>query len=200
MRAFILIYKVMLFLAFTVCVSELHSAENRWKEGDSAYRRGDYETALNVYRSLAEKGVVQAQFSMGLMYTYGKGIPVNYVEAAKWYRKAADKGFVNAEYVMGILHENGHGVLQNYSKAVEWYRKAANKGYGKAQVMMGAMYARGFGVPSNYIMMHMWWSLAGRNGEGNAKLKKKLLETLMTPDEIKKAKNLARKWLKEKQN
>ena len=187
-------------LAFSVCVNELHSAENRWKEGNAAYGREDYAAALNVFRPLAEKGVVQAQFTMGLMYTYGEGVSINYIEAAKWYRKAANKGFVKAEYVMGIIHEKGYGVSRNPSKAVTWYRKAANKGYGKAQIMMGVMYARGIGVPSNYVMAHMWWSLAEGSDEENVHLKRKLIETLMTPNEIEKAKNLARNWAKEKQN
>ncbi len=61
-------------------------------EGDAAYHRGDYATALREFRSLAERGDTYAQFILGFMYTQGQGVTQDYAQAAKWYRKAADQG------------------------------------------------------------------------------------------------------------
>ena len=47
----------------------------------------------------AEKGDVEAQFSVGAKYE-GK----NYEEAAKWYRKAAEQGKGVAQYRLGLLY------------------------------------------------------------------------------------------------
>jgi len=37
----------------------------------------------------AEQGKADAQYSLGLMYEFGNGVPQSSKEAAKWYRKAA---------------------------------------------------------------------------------------------------------------
>ena len=58
-------------------------------EADS---RGDYETAHELVRPLAEQGDALAQYSLGEMYDLGEGVPEDDAEAAKWYRKAAEQG------------------------------------------------------------------------------------------------------------
>ena len=40
----------------------------------------------------AEQGYARAQFYLGHMYIYGKGVSRDKVEAVKWYRKAAEQG------------------------------------------------------------------------------------------------------------
>src|SRR6266568_6778093 len=68
------------------------------EDADAAYARGDYATALQFYRPLAEDGNYPAQFVLGAMYATGRGVPHNYGEAAKWYRKAAEQGFSFAQF------------------------------------------------------------------------------------------------------
>ena len=59
-------------------------------KGVDAYNAGDYATALQEWRPLAEQGHVTAQFSLGVMYLNGKGVPQDYSEAVKWYQLAAE--------------------------------------------------------------------------------------------------------------
>ncbi len=61
-------------------------------EGEAAYRRGDYATAIREWRPLAKQGVADAQHNLGLMYYYGKGVPQDYAEAMGWWSKAAEQG------------------------------------------------------------------------------------------------------------
>ncbi len=42
-----------------------------FQAGVDAYKRGDYDTALNTFRPLAEQGEAQAQFKLGVMYHQG---------------------------------------------------------------------------------------------------------------------------------
>jgi TPR repeat protein len=63
-----------------------------WKDGNAAYNRGDYATALRLYRALADQGDSSGQNSLGFMYAMGNGVPQNHAEALKWYRLAADQG------------------------------------------------------------------------------------------------------------
>ena len=54
--------------------------------------RGEYTTAMRLFRPLANQGNAAAQTNLGLMYGTGLGVPMDYVEAMKWYRLAADQG------------------------------------------------------------------------------------------------------------
>jgi len=109
---------VCLLLATSACTSVQD-------EGFSALKRGDYTTALNKFRPLAERGDDRSQFVVGLMYAKGQGVTEDYAEAAKWYKKAAEAGFVKAQINLGILYEWGRGVSQDYVAAHLWYRMAA---------------------------------------------------------------------------
>jgi len=56
----------------------------------------DYTQAAAWFRQAAEQGHAGAQFSLGLMYDNGWGVPEDDAEAAFWYRKAAEQGEVRA--------------------------------------------------------------------------------------------------------
>lgn len=86
----------------------------------------------NVFR-LAEKGDANAQFVLGLKYDTGKGVPQDYVEAAKWYRKAAEQGYAKAQFNLGAMYDEGRGVHQDYAEAAKWYRMAKDQGVASAQ-------------------------------------------------------------------
>ncbi|MCH7693774.1 MAG: sel1 repeat family protein, partial [Proteobacteria bacterium] len=93
--------------------------------GISAYKRGDYATALAEFRRAAEQGSVVAQINLAAMYYKGQGVPQDDAEAATWYRKAADQGDAVAQNNIGLMYDNGRGVPQDYGAAVKWYRRAA---------------------------------------------------------------------------
>lgn len=75
-----------------------------FEEAQSAYMKGDYATALKKYIRAAERGNIQAQLNLGLMYQTGKGVPKNDGEALKWYRRAAET--INRE-APGVINANG---------------------------------------------------------------------------------------------
>ena len=74
----------------------------------------------------AEKGDMEAQFSLGVMYENGYGVERSPEEAVKWYRKAAEQGKTEAQFDLGWLYSNGEGVERSDSEAAKWYRKAAD--------------------------------------------------------------------------
>jgi len=55
------------------------------EDGEAAYARKDYATALELFRPLAEQGDAQAQYNLGVMYDTGEGVPQDYALAVKWY-------------------------------------------------------------------------------------------------------------------
>jgi TPR repeat protein len=112
------------------------------EDGVEAYRRGDYATALRLFRPLADQGIAPAQLNLGLMYSNGDGVPQNYTEALKWFRLAADQGDAAAQSNLGHMYDNG-GVRRDYAEALKWYRLAADQGDGVPPFNLGVMYDNG---------------------------------------------------------
>jgi len=46
-----------------------------YEDGLSVFKRGDYATALRLWRPLAEQGDASAQCALGIMYDRGLGVP-----------------------------------------------------------------------------------------------------------------------------
>jgi uncharacterized protein len=164
------------------------------EDARAAYTRGDYATALRLYRKAADQGQAAAQYSLGVLYANGQGVPQNYTEAVNWYRKAADQGQAAAQYNLGVLYANGQGVPQNYTEAMNWFRKAADQGQAEAQHNLGLMYANGQGVPQDYVLGYMWFNLAAAQGYKDAVGSLAWLEARMTPAQIAEAQRLAQEW------
>ena len=98
-------------------------------DGVAAYKAGDYKTAFNEFKPLAEQGDADVQFILGVMYKNGQGVLQDDKEAVKWYTKAAEQGVAAAQFNLGVMYDTGEGVLQDDKEAVKWYTKAAEQGY-----------------------------------------------------------------------
>ncbi len=169
-----------------------HAAD--FSAGHKAYQRGDYATALRIFRQLADQGNAYAQHILGNMYGKGHGVTQDYAAALKWYRKAADQGEALAQAGLGFLYYNGQGVTQDYAEAVRWVRKAADQGDARSQFNLGNMYRKGEGVPHDYVQAHMWYNLAAARGLKLGRKNRDLLAKQMTPEQIAEAQRMAREW------
>ena len=170
-----------------------------FEDGAAAYFKGDYATAMRLWRPLADQGNVYAQNNLGDMYGAGEGVPQDYAQAVAWFRKAADQGFANAQYNLGNMYANGLGVPQDYAQAVAWFRKAADQGHVSAQFNLGVAYEFGQGVPQDYIQAHMWLNLAASRytdptDRAVAVKQRDLVAAKMTPAQIAEAQRLATAW------
>ena len=81
----------------------------------------------------AEGGDALAQHQLGMIYSFGQGVPNDEKEAMKWYRKAADQGYVMAQHSIGYAYRTGLGVLKDYVTAYAWYSLSAFNGNEKGQ-------------------------------------------------------------------
>ena len=172
-----------------------------FEDGAAALGKGDYATALRVWKPLAEQGHAEAQAILGLMYGKGWGVPQDDAEAVKWYRRAAEQGLVQAQSALGDNYREGQGVSQDYAEAVKWYRRAAEQGHAKAQVNLGVMYHHGQGVPQDYVQAHKWFNLAASRYPANEKENRDsavkgrdLVAAKMTAAQIAEAQRQAREW------
>jgi TPR repeat protein len=169
----------------------------------------DASEAARWFRKAAEQSLAVAQFSLGTLYYDGSGVPQNSAQAAIWYRKAAEQGNPEAQDELGGLYEFGRGVPQNDAQAALWFRKAAEQGDAKAQWELGADYASGQGVPQDYAEAYFWLDLAAastfdrvkpedatRVREGATKTRD-LVASLLTPADLSREQERARKWFED---
>lgn len=122
------------------CSSALASP---YMDGLDAWERGDYAEAAALFRPLAERGFVEAQYLLAVMHEEGLGTDRNQAEAAKWYLIAASHGHADARYRLGIMCAEGRGIPQNHADAAQWLRTAAGQGHPDAQQCFGGLYASG---------------------------------------------------------
>jgi TPR repeat protein len=167
-----------------------------FQEGWDAYKVGDYATALKEWKPLADKGNALAQAGLGRLYKTGRGIAQDYKAAIKWYTLAAEQGNAWAQSSLAEMYNDGIGVTQDYDAAFKWYKLAAEQGEAWARGSLAAMYATGDGVIQDFIHAHMWMSISASNGRESAAPYIAKVETMMTGDQIVKAKKLARECVK----
>ena len=125
----------------------------------------DYAEAMTWFHKAADQGYATAQTNLGVMYTYGEGVPQDYTEALRWYGKAAERGDALAQYNFGIMYANGRGTPQNYVQAHMWFSLAATR-FSPWETELHEL----------------------------ALMNRDLVATNMTPAQIAEAERLAREW------
>jgi len=140
-------------------------------EGINALGKGDFATALREFRPAAERGDAEAQYRLGVMYEFGRGVAVDKAQAMTLLRKSAAQGNDSAQQELGVIYATGDGVAQDNSQAVAWFRKAANQGDPTAQYNLGLMIAQGSGVPRNDVVAIAWFRKSAAQGYPGAQFK-----------------------------
>src|SRR3954468_22662529 len=85
--------------------------------------------SIDELTKAADEGDATAQFTLGMRYSRGDGVPVDLGTGAAWFTKAALQGDPDAQLNIGMMYERGDGVTRNLRTAAEWYGKAANQGH-----------------------------------------------------------------------
>lgn len=146
------------FLIFSISASTLAAPD----EINTAHEND--EAAFNELKNSAEKGSIDAQVELGILFAKGQGVAQDFQRAAVWFTKAAEKGNAKAQFVLGYMSENGEGLPKDYKKAVYWYTKAANQTHAIAQYSLGVLYEFGNGVPEDNKKAFDWYSKAAAQG------------------------------------
>lgn len=141
-------------------------------EGISAYYAGKYERAFERLHPLAEAGLSQAQFRLGIMYYQGRTTVKNEDLAKQWIiralpdllRKSA-QGESWAQADLGTVYELGIGLDKDIGRAASWYRKAADQSHAGAQTNLGVLYASGEGVNYDRQKALYWLKRAASQGD-----------------------------------
>jgi TPR repeat protein len=131
---------VKIFALISLLFPQAYAGGPLHEEAMLAYSIGDYTTAYQLWKPLAEHGDVDAQFALGSLYYDGIGVPVDHTESSYWYHLAADQGHASAQYNMGNAYMRGEGVRQDRNIAIYWWKKAAKQGISEAQTNLEMAY------------------------------------------------------------
>ena len=161
--------------------------------GFNAETKGDFATALRLYRLAALAGNPYGQGNLANMLRAGRGTAKDLPEALRWYNKAAEQNYPDAEYNLGNMYELGEGVKQDFAKAAEWYRKSAEQGYVPAESALGTLYAAGNGMKQpDLVQAYFWYSLAAAGKDQLAQRRMATTGQRLKPEEKAKAEQMAK--------
>ena len=159
---------------------------------------GDYRTAYEAMRPLAEAGNSKAQNVLGMLHADGLAGPRDPAQAAQWFRRAADQGNAAAQYRLAGMYAFGLGIPCNEVEALTLYSRLARRGRSglaaRAQYNLGAMYLTGRGVSRDHVQAFVWFALATRHGSSTAPIMRQHVAGLLSSAKLAKTRRLARLW------
>lgn len=143
----------------------------------------------------AQNGLADAQYKLGLIFEYGRGVTKDDAAAHSWYNKAAMQHHPDALYRLAILHDNGWGISADKQKALQLYKAAAQNGHTLAQHDIAIMYFQGSGTAKSSLEAYKWMKIAQSSGNPLMQKHLNLLAKSMSLDEIEVAEYLAQDWI-----
>jgi hypothetical protein len=124
-----------------------------------AWRR-DRMDGERQFERLADNGSIMSMIHLGLAYSRGNGVPVNFEKAELLLRRAAGRGSNVASGILGM-----HYRLRKMSTlAKEAYDIGVEKNYTPSIYGLGRMYWRGEGVLHNLSEAFNYWEAAAAFG------------------------------------
>ncbi len=157
---------VVRFLVVAILLVAGVPARADFQAGVAAYERGDYKAAYDEWLPPALSDDAEAQYSIGVLYYFGKGFPKDFYMAQLWFRKAAALGHAEAQFNLANMMDNGEGPVGSERQIVELYRKSAEQGYAPAQYNLGMIYDDGLlGVRKSVTTAVKWFEKAAMQGD-----------------------------------
>jgi len=126
-------------------------AEAQHSLGEWYQRKGDAQSlgyAAQWFYKAAVQGVVDAQYSLALLYHKGEGVPQDLSHAEYWFTRAAESGHV------APLLAKGEGVPQDLSHA-EYLTRAAESGHAALLPAKKAVHKPYKGLPKVRIIFFL---------------------------------------------
>lgn len=141
--------------------------------------------------AMAENGVAQAQYELGVYYTSSKEAPRDYPTGIAWLEKALSNKHPQAKDMLALttyLYADECIAEYNRSKnheltikAIRLVMQAARYGLPEAQFNIGLAYKNGSGLPKNEKESEKWLIKASEQGHKGAKKQlKELRKTKMS--------------------
>jgi len=134
-----------------------------YKDGLILVRQGKWAKAIREFTEQAETGHAQSQFSLGLIYHLGRGVPKDLKRAYELYKKSMLQDHPPALNNIGMMYLNGDYVDRNYDIAFALFSRAAAD-HAQSKDNMGRCFENGWGVEADPEQAINFYQLAGDEG------------------------------------
>ena len=124
----------------------------------------DLGKAVNWFTLAAQKGDLDARFSLGMCYYKRKDVK----SAVEQLEVAANQGHSLAQYNLACWYAEEDGGVRDLKKAVEYCTLSAKQGNAHAQCNLGIFYQKGEGVEQDLQKAVEWLTLAADQGFDHA--------------------------------
>lgn len=130
--------------------------------GMAAFEAKHFSRAAKLLSPLADAGLAEAQYRMGIITQNGLGTARDPQAALRWLSAAAAQDHALAQHGLGFIYLEGEeGVAPDPQQALHWFRLAAEQGLAGSAATLGRMYADGIGVPPDPEQAKQWYRKAG---------------------------------------
>ena len=137
------------------------AAHAGFDDGEQAFKRRDFRTAMSEFTPLADGGDARAQYYLGVMFLAGLGASRDEAKAADYLARSAGQNYAQAQTVLGTLYLQGRGVPKDEARGADLVRRAADTGLASAQHMMGLLLIEGRGgLPKDPATAAQWFKAA----------------------------------------
>jgi TPR repeat protein len=135
-----------------------------FKQASTYYKNKEYSKSFAAYKELAEKGNINAQYNLGILYYNGIGTVKDKVNAFIWLSTAAQKNHKVAQNKLGYMYEKSEiPALKDIPQAIREYYKSAKQDYDLAQLNLGMHFNNSLDDAS-YKRAFFWYTKAMNNG------------------------------------
>lgn len=157
------------------------------RAGIQAWQDGDPGKAVAIWRTLADKGDLDAAFNLGQAHRLGRGVPADSGEARKWFERAARAGHVDAQVSLGLLLFD----IGDRANALIWLKRAADRGEPRALLVIGTALFNGDGMKRDPVLGYAYVSRAAAQGLAPARATLADMDKMMPLAERRKGVALA---------
>ena len=104
--------------------------------GLDSYTDKEYSTAYKWISKSAERGHIDGQTILGVMYLFGQGIEPDRDKAEFWLLKSAEAGNKDAQSILGLTFYSGINKEIDAANSIKWLTLAAEQGEEKAKMAL----------------------------------------------------------------
>ena len=98
-------WKRLLLVGLLTAITTSAAFAESFDEGVLAFVKGDGEKAYRIWKPLADKGDIEAQYHLGYMFQTGTGIRKDNKKALYWYNLAAKNGHGKAYVLVKVIEK-----------------------------------------------------------------------------------------------
>ena len=126
------------FFVILICLfSKISFAD--FDKGLKEFNKGNYELALDIWEPLANEGVSNAQYNVGLMHHNGLGTKQDFKQAYKWLLQSSEQGNLNSIRLISTMYALGNGINKNFVKSYMWAKIGSDNNDQNSKILLDSL-------------------------------------------------------------